>query len=319
MSQSRLEGKVGLFVFLGIILLVVLLLSFSKSTSWFTPTYELRLKTTSVGGIKERSGVLLAGVSVGNVDAIELADGGKQVVLRLRIRKRYPIYHDAKFAIQQIGVLGDQFVAISPQENKEPLLQDGAEVTCEEPFSFQEAARSTSGLIQRMDQMSRQLSDAIERISRQVLDENTLSNLSLVIHNMRRASEAAVNVFGSVNRLVETNAPAVSISLSNLVEFSGELSRFSGELRQTVNTNKDDLEVVLNNLQTAATGLKDLTADLQAGKGLLGSLLKDEKLKDDAAQTIENLNVLSSNLNKYGLLYRPRPTKTTQSSKYPFK
>ena len=122
MSQSRLEGKVGLFLFFGILLLIALLLSFSKGTNWFTPTYELRLKTTRVGGIKDRAGVLLAGVQVGGVHAIELVEGGKRVVLRLRILKRYPIYKDAKFTIEQIGVLGDQFVAIYPQENAGPLL-----------------------------------------------------------------------------------------------------------------------------------------------------------------------------------------------------
>ena len=319
MSQSRLEGKVGLFIFLGIVLLIALLLSFSKGTNWFTPSYELRLRTTTVGGIKERAGVLLAGVRVGSVQAIDLADGGKQVVLKLKILQRFPIYKDAKFTIEQVGVLGDQFVAIYPQANHGPLLQDGEEVACEEPFSFQEVARSTTGLIQRMDQMSRQLTDAVDRLNRLVLDEATLSNVSLVIRNLRQASESAVAMIGNVNRLVGTNAPAVSLSLSNLAGFSSELNEFSAELRQTVHTNRDELGVVMKNLQTASAGLKDLTTDLQAGKGVLGSLLKDETLKDDLAQTLSNVTALSSNLNKYGLLYKPKPPKTTPSSKYPFK
>ena len=318
MSQSRLEGKVGLFLFFGILLLIALLLSFSKGTNWFTPTYELRLKTTRVGGIKDRAGVLLAGVQVGSVHAIELVEGGKRVVLRLRILKRYPIYKDAKFTIEQIGVLGDQFVAIYPQHNAGPLLQDGDEVACEVPFNLQDVARTTAGLIQRIDEMSRQLNSAVERLYRNVLDENTLSNLSLVIRNLRRASESAVVLVGNANSLVETNAAAVSTSLTNLVGFSGELNQFSVELRQTVHTNKDELDVVMKNLRTASASLKDLTADLQSGKGVLGSFLQDEKLKEDMAQTIHNVTALSSNLNKYGLLYKPRLPKTTSSSRYPF-
>jgi phospholipid/cholesterol/gamma-HCH transport system substrate-binding protein len=319
MSESRFEEKVGAFIFFVLLLLGVLLLSFSKGTNWFTPTYELRLKTSSVGGIKERAGVLLAGVRVGSVERIELSDGGRQVVLRLRILKKYPIHQDAKFTIEQIGVLGDQFVTIYPTENKQPLLRDGAVVTSEVAFSFQEVARSASGLILRLDHMSRQLSDAVDRVNRQLLDEDTLTNLSLVIRNMRQASEAAAAALGNVNQFIDTNAPAVSTAVRNLVEFSGDLNQFSAELRETVNTNKNDLAVVIQNFQAASTGLNGLTADLQAGKGLLGSLLKDEKLKEDLAQTLSNVSMLSSNLNKYGLLYKPRPSKTISSSKYPFK
>ena len=44
---------------------------------------------------------------------------------------------------------------------------------------------------------------------------------------------------------------------------------------------------------------------------------RGEKLKEDMAQTIHNVTALSSNLNKYGLLYKPRLPKTTSSSRYP--
>ncbi len=67
MDKSRLEIKVGLFVLVGLVLLAVVLIQFSKGTSLFRGTYELRLHAVNVGGIKERAGVLLAGVEVGSV------------------------------------------------------------------------------------------------------------------------------------------------------------------------------------------------------------------------------------------------------------
>ena len=50
MEQKRLETKVGLFVFVGLVLLAVLLIQFSKGTSIFRGTYELRLHASNVGG-----------------------------------------------------------------------------------------------------------------------------------------------------------------------------------------------------------------------------------------------------------------------------
>ena len=87
MEKSRLETKVGLFVFIGLALLAVLLIQFSKGTSLFRGTYELRLHAANVGGLKQRAGVLLAGVQVGSVSDIKLADDGKSVTILLNIYK----------------------------------------------------------------------------------------------------------------------------------------------------------------------------------------------------------------------------------------
>ncbi len=128
MDKSRLEIKVGLFVLIGLVLLAIVLIQFSKGTSLFHGTYELHLRAVNVGGIKERAGVLLAGVEVGNVAKVELDDDGKRVLILLKINNRYKIYHDARFVIEQAGFLGDQFVAVIPTTNSLPLLKDGDEV-----------------------------------------------------------------------------------------------------------------------------------------------------------------------------------------------
>src|SRR5438093_886746 len=107
MSQKRLEWKVGLFVVACLLLLGLLVLNFSKGLTFFTPTYTLRLRTSNVGGIKREASVLMAGVQIGNVTAAELGPEGTNVVVFLKILKRYPIHRDAVFAIDSMGFLGD--------------------------------------------------------------------------------------------------------------------------------------------------------------------------------------------------------------------
>src|SRR5689334_22433588 len=112
MTQSRLEWKVGLFVFIGLALLAALLVEFSKGLTLFRPTYTLYLRADNVGGLKPRAGVMMSGVQVGTVSEIELAPDGKSVVITLRLYKQYAVHKDADFIIDQSGFLGDQFVAI---------------------------------------------------------------------------------------------------------------------------------------------------------------------------------------------------------------
>src|SRR5262245_40315107 len=109
MGRSNLEKKVGLFVAIGLMLLAVLLLQFSKGTTFFRSTYELRMKTGNVGGIKARANVLMSGVPVGNVSRIELAPDGKTVTIFLKIYGNFKIHRDARFVIEQSGFLGDQY------------------------------------------------------------------------------------------------------------------------------------------------------------------------------------------------------------------
>src|SRR5580692_3154921 len=101
MEKSRLETKVGLFVFIGLALLAGLLIQFSKGTSLFRGTYEVHLTAANVGGIKPRAAVLLAGVQVGSVTDVKINEGGTNVTMILKIYKDYPIYGDARFVIEQ--------------------------------------------------------------------------------------------------------------------------------------------------------------------------------------------------------------------------
>ena len=65
-----MESRVVRVLSLG--LAAALIMKFSKSTSVFTKTYEILLVTSNVGGIRPGASVLMAGVQVGTVGAIEL-------------------------------------------------------------------------------------------------------------------------------------------------------------------------------------------------------------------------------------------------------
>ena len=81
----------------------------------------------------------------------------------------------------------------------------------------------------------------------------------------------------------------------------------AADLDDTILTNRAGINASVQNLQVATASLKKIADDLQSGKGLAGGLLKDEQMKADVSVTFSNLAVVSSNLAKYGLLYKPKP------------
>lgn len=313
MEKSRQEITVGLFVLIGLVLLAVLLIQFSKGTSLFRGTYELRLHASDVGGLKQNASVLLAGVQVGNVSSIQLAPDGKSVTILLRIYKEYEnrIHQDARFVIQQSGFLGDRYVAIIPTTNQGPVWTNGADVECEAPFNLQETARAAAGFIQRIDETAKKLNAAISDVRRLVLNQETLTNFAATIGNLRAATEQATNTVANLNELVVTNGAQINLAVSNVVFFSHDLIRLSDNAHNLISTNSGDITASIKNLEASTEDLKKLMDSLQAGRGMAGALLKNKQLSNNVQVVAANLAITTSNLNEFGLwhiLWRHEPS-----------
>ncbi len=318
MNEKRLEIKVGAFAVVALVVLAAILLVFSKGEGWFASTYTLRLRADNVSGLKARSSVLISGVPVGTVTSTELSPDGKGVTIFLRIQKRYGIHRDALFSVEQIGLLGDQFVVITPTENKGTLLQDGDEVDCRAPFSVQGLAASAVGFVQRVDEATKMLKDMMTRINDIFLTKQTLTNLSQTVGNLRAASERAGALVENLDQLVSTNSPSFTVALTNFARFSEDLIRLASEVRETLSENRSSLAGTVKNLEDSSRTVRGLANDLDQGKGLAGAMLKDEQIRANLSATIANLTTLSSNLARHGLLHKPKPPKPSLDSRPPY-
>jgi len=314
MKPASMTWRVGLFVSIGLVLLAGMALLFSKGISFWQPTYGLILKTANVSGIKPRAGVLLAGIPVGMVVSADLAPDGKSVYVHVRIHRRYVIRKDAVFTIEQAGFLGDQYIAVIPQSHEAPPLQEGAVVTCQEPFNLQEAARSAVELIQGADRAVNTLDTAVRRIDRALLSESTLTNIAASLTNLPVLIDRATSVAVSLDHLVASNQVHVSSTLSNLALFSQRLSLLALEFQEMLETNRGDVQHTLEHFASAGNRIDALLAQLQEGRGLAGSLLQDPSIQSQFSLLVSNLTEVSANLKNHGLLYKPRAPRAARPS-----
>ena len=319
MSKSHLEGKVGLFVFVGLVLLAGLLIQFSKGSSFFRPAYKIYLRAPSVGGLKPRSAVLMAGVQVGTVSGINLGPHGTNVTLTLKIYRQYEIHKDAQFVIEQSGFLGDQYVAITPTQNEGDVFRDGDIAETIAPFNLQEVARAAGGFIQRIDETAKKLNAAIVDVRKYVLNEQTLTNLSTAAINLRVVSEHASSAIDGLNFVVQTNGAGISVAISNLVFFSDSINDFAGGLSGVLNSNAPQITSAVKNIESSTIILKNVLEDVQTGKGLAGTLIRNEELAANVSLIVSNLSVTSSNLNRLGLwgvLWQHKPPRESEASHF---
>ena len=320
MDKSRLEMKVGLFVAIGLGLLAMLLVWFNRGASPFRGTYDLKLHAGNIGGLKQSSGVLLAGVGVGSVRDIKLDPSGTNVTITLQIYKDFPIYHDARFVIESANVLGDQYVSVVPTANTMPLLTNGEEVECQAPFNLQEVARGAAGFVNRLDQTAKKLDASVTDLRAQVLNEKTLSNFSAAVTNLRAITEQAKGTLNDINNIINTNGTQVDFAVSNLVMFSKQLNQFGDTAQDILATNGANLTGATKNLEEITANAQDLVKDIQAGKGVAGTLLTDNQTMTNLQLLAANLSIASSNLNRNGLwhfLWSHPPPSTNSSTPAP--
>jgi phospholipid/cholesterol/gamma-HCH transport system substrate-binding protein len=131
MKQTSLELLVGTFVLLGIAAVAYLTIKLGSGSVVSGDTYLLEARFANAGGLHSGSSVLLAGVTVGRVDAVRVDPADYSAIATLRIPAALRLPTDSMASIKTTGLIGDKYVFLSPGAD-ETYLEPGARITMTE-------------------------------------------------------------------------------------------------------------------------------------------------------------------------------------------
>lgn len=107
--------KVGIFVVVGTILLIVGLYYIGKQKFIFSKNFELYAVFTNVNGLQLGNNVRYSGVNVGTISEIEMTEVGKiTVIMSVEEKTAIFIKKDAIAAIGSDGLVGSMVLNIMP-------------------------------------------------------------------------------------------------------------------------------------------------------------------------------------------------------------
>jgi len=129
-DYRRSEIVAGAFVLLGLVLLGYLSISIGGVHLSPRHRYQIRARFANVGDLKPRAPVKIAGVTVGEVRSIRLADYFAE--LALKIDREVALPRDTIASITTAGLLGEAYVALSPGA-ADKNLREGDVITHTEP------------------------------------------------------------------------------------------------------------------------------------------------------------------------------------------
>ena len=132
----QIEIGVGVFMLVGVAALVYLSLNLGKVDVLGARGYHVFADFPTVGGVKSGASVEIAGVAVGRVESIRLADYQARVMMR--IDTGIKLQDDAIVSIKTKGLIGERFVQISPGGSDKVVGPGGRLREVEAPVDLEE-------------------------------------------------------------------------------------------------------------------------------------------------------------------------------------
>jgi phospholipid/cholesterol/gamma-HCH transport system substrate-binding protein len=165
MRSLEFDIKIGLFIFIGLVILTVV--TFSISDFFFKPGYNIFVELGFANGIQPSAPVRLAGISVGEVKEAHVFkdDGGKtKVRLKLWLTNDAKVEKDAEVIINTLGLIGEKYVEIIPGTPGSPLVMEGGLMKGHDSISVEQITKKGYDIVLKLERTIEHMDDILAQI-----------------------------------------------------------------------------------------------------------------------------------------------------------
>ena len=302
------EAKVGLFVVVALAIFVVAFLSIANVQ---LKGGMVRYKTyfSFAGGLEKGAVVRFGGLKAGRVaDLRPWAEDPTKVELLLDLQPGTPIRQDSLAAVSTLGMLGENYVEITPGKKGSPPLPPGSTIKSLEAVDFATLTRrigavteDSQALIVDLHKNLNQISDKADRL---------ISNLNEVTGEKNRKS--LEELLDRSNKMMAEQAPKINNITDNLQQTTQKIDALVTELRGT-NTRIGDLVGNVNRTvdetrDPIKDDLKQLQETIAQTQALIDQLRGTLAYNDESInRMVENFRASSQNLKEFTSDVKQRP------------
>lgn len=293
------EVKVGIFAVL-VLLAGWAVARYLQGAEIFSNSNKYYAHYEQVGGIQTASHVVINGVQVGTVTAVNLSDNPADgVQLELSIDKRYSIPVDSKAKIFNDGLMGGKAVEIIYGQSTKSIPSGGDIQTIESVDMMAVAGEELTDLKGQITNVTENLVRTLENINT-LLEQNT-DGITDIVDNVN-------GVTGNINSMLANEKAHLEQALASLSKFSKTLGDNAAEVDAIVD-NMSEFSAQLANadlvatLESTVSQLNEVLAAVNDKQGSVGMLLHDKQLYDNLAASSENLSTLLADLQENPMRY----------------
>lgn len=265
---KQLEGaRLGIFIFLGTILLVVSIFLLGNKEKLFTQTIEIKTYFNQIEGLKPGAPVRLSGYDIGSVKSIALTGdslGRVEVVMIIDVSLKKFIRIDSKASIETEGLVGKKIVTITAGSPNAAEIVDGGRIPSKNPVNISAIIDESQAIMHNINILSKDFSEIFNRINKGE---------------------------GSIGKLVNDDALYNStVSVTQAADKSLNLiTNRMDEISEIIIDATDGIKRIITNVDSTLYDIKNLVKNVENGNGALGKLVADKNVADTVQTILTNL------------------------------
>lgn len=249
------------------------------------PGYKMYSQFDWGSGLRQGQPVMLSGVSVGYVDAVDINRSGKLLVT-MRIYKKYKVPHGTTSKVAPNGVFGDMMVAMTPTIPTDDYYAEGDTVPSGAPMV------GIGEVLTKVDSISQDIHLLTKALRSELVDRGGLAEV-------RRTVTSANALIASLGVIAEQQSAELTRTQQSIQRLANSVDaaqvdstlRGLGEVARNVNQLTTDL-------RGTTTQLNAVLAKLEKGDGSAGLLLNDPGMYRDVRSLLQRLDSLTLDFQK---------------------
>lgn len=271
----KLEAKIGLFVVMALAALLFLSTQVTSLGKWGKQGYTLFAYIEDASGIEKHTHVLMNGVTIGDVEAIDIE--GKRVKLTLMIDQEVKIPNDSSVIVAQESLLGSKVINIVAGDTTDFLVKGGTLAQSKRYASFDQTSDSVNAAAKELELLLKDFRSTLDDEHRAAIQEMIMAfrnvgvNLDGVIVDNREDLHAAIVNFRTMSAgfsqtadTVNKDLPAIMARINSL---STRLDNISGSLEHKLPEAVDKFVKIEDNVSAILTENRSSLKDTIANAG----------------------------------------------------
>jgi phospholipid/cholesterol/gamma-HCH transport system substrate-binding protein len=318
--KYSLETRLGMFGALAAVG-AFCLLEIGGGLNWFKSGRTVRARFNSIQDLKVGDPVKLAGVPVGRVSHIGLAEDKVEVTLRLETDAR--IHTDSTAVIRFAGLMGQNFILLDFGTTNAPLVTTDTLLQTREQADIATIMAKLEGVADGVQTMTKsfsgeEFSKLLGPLTDLVKDNNP--RITSILTNAQAITAQVASGQGTLGRLLfEDSLHRTAMSMgTNLNDLAGDAKVLLSDTRSLVDDArkvvggidrgegsigkllKDD--TMAKDLTAATTSLKEILQKINSGQGSVGKLVNDESFLRNIKMTLQKVDKATEGLEDTGPL-----------------
>jgi phospholipid/cholesterol/gamma-HCH transport system substrate-binding protein len=265
--KNSLETKLGFFVAITVCA-AVLIIETLGSADLFSRGKHVSALFDTVQDLKVGDRVKMAGVEIGRVEKIALADNKVSVTLKLKLDAN--VKTDSKAVIKFTGLMGQNFVNVSFGAPGSPTADEGAVLQTDEQPDL-------SAIMAKLD------------------------NAAAGIQNLTKSftGDKIDNLLGPLTDFIKQNGAPITATIANVKNVTSQIAAGQGSVGKMIynDTLYNSALSTVSNLQDTAILVQTEVKNITSGQGTIGKLLTDDTLYHSTTASMTNLESILIKVN----------------------